>query len=150
MSRISELFLSKQFLRFLVSGGIAALVNFFSRFFFQQFFTYAWSVALSFSLGTGVSFFLNKAFTFASYDERTSIQFVKFILIALVGIMLASFAASAQITLYRLLGWPRLSEGEVESIAHIVTIAGAAIYNFLAMKYFSFRRLKAPHKVGIQ
>jgi putative flippase GtrA len=134
-------FISKQFLRFLLVGGIAGLANFLSRFAFQIFFSYTLSVALAFSFGTVISFILNRSYTFAAYDEKAMIQFIKFILIAIVGIALAAVIAWLGMVIYKALKIGLVNEKQMESIAHIIAIFLITFYNFLAMKYFSFKRL---------
>lgn len=142
LKRIIKDFISTQFLRFLLVGGFAALVNFFSRFFFRQFFLYVVSVAFAFSVGTIISFILNKIFTFKSFEERTVVQLIKFIIIAISSIFLATFIAWLGMVVYRLLQISFISSKQMESIAHIIAIGVTTLYNFLTMKYFSFRKLK--------
>lgn len=146
MSSLSNMLFSKQILRFLISGGIAALVNFCSRFFFQLFFTYTLSIALSFSLGSVISFLLNKNFTFRSYDEKTAVQLVKFMLATVFGVILATFIVFIQITLFGFLGITFITEKEMELIVHIITIGIITIYSYLVMKYFAFKRFSRTEK----
>jgi len=146
MKRISGIFFSQEFLRFLISGSIAAAVNFFSRFFFRLYFSYALSIAFSFSLGTVISFFLNKFFTFRSFGEKSAIQLAKFILIAVTSVILASFLASVQVALYKFTRINFIKEKNLESVVHLTTIGLVTVYNFLAMKYFSFRKCAEEEK----
>lgn len=133
-------FISKQFFRFLLVGGVAALANFLSRFAFQVIFPYTLSVALAFSMGTIISFILNRSYTFAAYDEKAVVQFIKFITIAIFGIALAALIAWLSMTAYKTLHIDLVNEKQMESIAHIIAIFLITFYNFLAMKYFSFKR----------
>ncbi len=99
------------------------------------------SVALSYTLGTCVSFVLNKIFTFKSYEENTLIQILKFIIIALISIVIASFVVYAVMKLYVFLHISFISEEFMKTIAHLTAIAVTTLYNFLAMKYFSFKKI---------
>jgi len=144
---IISIFCSKQFLTFLLIGGTAALINFFSRFYFSLFLPFVASVACAFTAGTIVSFILNKTITFKSYDEHTMIQLLKFILIAIVGILLGSIIAGAIIKLFRTFNSFFLCEKYLESSAHIAAIGVCTIYNFFAMKYFSFRQTNILNNV---
>lgn len=141
LKKLADSFISKQFLRFLLVGGIAALANFLSRFAFQIIFPYTMSVALAFSLGTVISFIMNRSYTFAAYDEKAMIQFIKFILIAVVGIALAAAIAWICMAIYRISRIDLVNEKQMESLGHIIAIFLVTFYNFLAMKYFSFKRL---------
>lgn len=57
-------FRSKQFILFVVTGGIAALVNFGSRFVFSVFTSFGIAVILSYLLGMVTAFALVKLFVF--------------------------------------------------------------------------------------
>jgi len=138
---IIGIFISKEFIRFLLVGGTAAAINFGSRFLFRVFFPYVLSVALAFSLGTVVSFILNKVYTFKAFDESTLAQLVKFVAIAVVSIGIASFTVYSGMEIYKYIGITWITEREMESVMHLVAIGVVMIFNFLAMKYFSFRRL---------
>lgn len=137
--------LSNQFFRFLLVGGSAALANFGSRFFFSLFFSFFVSVALATTMGTVISFIFNKIFTFQANDERITIQIVKFAIMSVIAIFFTSFMATLAMNLFR---WANIAglfpKVLMESLAHIFAIGVTTIYNFLAMKYFSFRRLQLP------
>ena len=57
-------FFSSQFLVFLVTGGIAALVNFFSRILFNLYWSFSTSVILAYLAGMCIAFVLAKLFVF--------------------------------------------------------------------------------------
>jgi len=57
-------FFSKEFVSFLITGGIAAGVNFFSRIFYNQFYSFSSSVILAYLSGMVTAFFLAKIFVF--------------------------------------------------------------------------------------
>ncbi|MDQ7824589.1 MAG: GtrA family protein [Candidatus Eremiobacteraeota bacterium] len=139
LERIKREFLSRQFAKFLLVGGIAASANFFSRFLFRLWFPYVVSVGLSFTLGTVVSFILNKTFTFKSYEESTAVQAFKFALTGLVYIVLGSAVAQG---IYWITGHFALPPSWRESLSHALSIAICTVYSFLVIKYFAFRKLE--------
>jgi len=134
-------FISKEFMRFLLVGGCAAAINFFSRFFFRIFFSCVESVTLSFLLGTIVSFIFNRTYTFKAYDERVAIQCVKFVIIAILSIIIASFIVYSGMAMHDFLNITLIGRSEMESVVHLAAIGIITIYNFLAMKYVSFRKV---------
>ncbi len=140
--KTKKIFISKEFAKFLLVGGTAALVNFFSRFCFQIFFSYVFSIACAFILGSIISFILNKNFTFKAHDEKTRIQMFKFTIIAIGSIFLASFLAGIIMFFYNFFTIAYVSQPTMETLTHIFTIGVNTIYNFLAMKYFSFKPIK--------
>ena len=55
---------SKRFMSFLIAGGLAALVNFGSRFLYDVFVTYTIAIILAYITGMVTAFYLNKLFVF--------------------------------------------------------------------------------------
>jgi putative flippase GtrA len=143
--RVLAWVMKHEFLRFLVSGGIAALVNFLSAWCYRRLLKgtllyFEISVALGYSVGTVISFVLNKFLTFRATTGRTWAQFLRFLLVA---------AASIGITMVvaRLVLWGILlfQDGMadrqlVESIAHVVTIGVMTVFNYFVIKYVAFAR----------
>lgn len=140
--KIYESLFSAEFLKFLLVGGTAALVNFFSRFLFQVFFPYIASIALAFILGSVISFIFNKIFTFRHDKQKTSVQLAKFTVMTIVSVFLASFIAFVVMAVYEWLFSALIPKGLAETAAHVIAIGLNTIYNFLAMKFFSFRKLE--------
>ncbi len=151
IKEIVKLFFSIQFLKFLFSGSISAVLNFFSALLFRMFFDkivyyYSISIAFGFTLGTISSFILNKYFTFKAFEEKSYIQLLKFIFSALLGILIATIIASIlNMTLRRLNN--DINKKIVETISHIITIGVMTIYNFLFMKLFAFKKIEFRKEV---
>ena len=87
-----------EFSRFLLVGGVAALANLLCAWCYRRllegtFCCFEISVALGFSLGTAISFVLNKYFTFRRHDGNTWVQLVEFILVSLLSIGLSTIVA---------------------------------------------------------
>jgi putative flippase GtrA len=142
-TKIRRDFVSRQFVVFLISGGICAAVNFFGRFLFRPFTSYVVSVVLGFVLGTILSFILNRMITFRATDQRAAPQVVKFLVMTLGCLVLAAAIVRALSGLYFMLHVAFITPKQMESLAHLIAIAICTVYNFLAMKYFSFRKLSA-------
>jgi len=148
MRRLIGIFWTPQFVRFLVVGGIAATVNFFSRFFFQMFCPYyTVNVALAFCAGTVVSFALNRFYSFKAFDDHRVHQFVKFLISTGGAILVASAVAWCCMRLYYALGRTLMSESQARILAHLAAIGLTTIYNFLHMKFFSFKKLGVAEKI---
>lgn len=144
LRRLSNLFFSRQFLRFLLVGGVSALVNFGSGHLLRTFLQVVPSVWIAYVIGTISSFFLNKFYTFRVHDEHMALQGGKFVVVGLTSSLIGSGVAWVAMQLLHLL-WPAvLDEGSVGSIAHVAAIGVTTVYNFLAMKFFSFRRWRRP------
>lgn len=83
--------LSKQLIKFLISGGISALTSFSSLYVFTEFFNiwYLFSVVIAFFLALLASFLLQKFWTFNNRDrEKAGLQFVCYSILALLNLTL--------------------------------------------------------------
>jgi putative flippase GtrA len=67
-----RVFANKQFLFFLITGGIAACVNFFSRILFNHWFSFSSSVILAYLCGMITAFVLAKVFVFKQSSHTLS------------------------------------------------------------------------------
>ncbi|MFA5879607.1 MAG: GtrA family protein [Candidatus Margulisiibacteriota bacterium] len=143
VKHIGKSFFSTQFLKFLLVGGLAAFINFFSRFFFRIFVSYISSVILAYILGTIFSFIFNKIFTFKEDKQKTLVQGLKFFVIALSAIIIAALVVSLIMFIYNFFNISYINEQSMESFAHIVAIGVTTIYNFLTMRFFAFKKLRS-------
>lgn len=133
-------FFSKQFFIFLTVGGTAALVNFFSRFLFRPFLPYVVSVVCAFVVGTILSFFLNRMFTFkGARRDPIGVQATRFAGAALGALLIAALVTSLGIKLYHISGITVIPLSRVESLLHLAAICINVIYSFLVMKYFALK-----------
>ncbi len=139
---IRKHFFTKQFKTFLVVGGTATVVAFFSRFLFRVFTSYEVSVALANVVGGVVSFILNKKYTFKSYEENITNQIIKFTLVGISAMFITTGIAYAFYQTFEFQKIIVLTQIQNETISHAISIGLTAIYNFFAMKYFSFKKIK--------
>ena len=124
------------FTRFLLSGGVAALVNIISRIFFNLFFTYSLSIFLAYIFGVLTAYFLNKKYVFTESGERQATEFVRFNLVnifSLFFILLISNGLSNYI--FPLLGFNFFPS----DVAHIIGVLSTAISSYFLHKFFTFR-----------
>lgn len=113
-----------------------------SRMLFRPFSTYAISVILGYLMGTIVSFIFNKTFTFKAYNESPLLQFLKFLLVTPTSILLGSIIASLSVNMLSNLLIPSVPINWVESLGHIMAIGVTTIYNYLAIKFFCFKKVE--------
>lgn len=134
-----------EFARFLAVGAVAALANLLSAWCYRLVLRntasyFEVSVALGFSVGTVVSFLLNKFFTFRAYQGKTWAQALRFALIATVLVALST--AGAHLILQGLVALPGMAENmhRDESLAHIATIGAMTVFNYFVIKYVAFTK----------
>lgn len=126
-----------RFLRFLIAGGLAALVNFGSRIAFSQFMAYVPAIVCAYLLGMITAFLLNRAFVFseaAQADPRR--QFVWFALVN-VAAVLQTIAVSL---LLKHLLLPLLDRmDQIETIAHAAGVIFPVFTSYVGHKRLTFR-----------
>ncbi|KIM09349.1 MAG: membrane protein [Sulfurovum sp. PC08-66] len=119
--------LNKEIVAFLVAGGVAATVNFLSRFGYDYFFDFGTAVLLAYITGMITAFVLNKYFVFAESVHSTFKEALYFVLVNLVAV-LQTYLISIWLVLYTL-----------PMIAHGVGIVVPVFTSYLGHKFFSFR-----------
>lgn len=127
---ISSLF-KRRIFRYLLSGGTAAGVNILSFFVFTHYFNiwYIHSSLISYSMAFGVSFMLQKLWTFKIVSlGRIKKELILYLIVFVVGNILNT------IMLFSLVEYMHLHY----LIAQIISNGIIAIGNFFAYKYFIF------------
>ncbi len=131
-----KFFDSKEFVRFLYAGGIAAIVNFLSRIIFNLWFDFSVSLYLAFILGIVTAFFLKQQFVFAKSRQPLSHSIGFFILVNIIG-FLQTLAVSMALLHYVLpyLGIAKMTH----EISHAIGIMVPIITSYIGHKKYSFR-----------
>mgnify|MGYP000202065731 CR=1 FL=1 len=134
------------FHRFLLCSGLAAAVNLLVGYVLYQVFSlsgawqYALSVAVAFMSGMGVSFVLNRRFTFEPSGRLTRSEAIDFFAVSVGGLAITTTLAQVLRTRLPAID-PHLPP---EALAHIAAVGLTAIYSFFAHKYVSFRHARRP------
>lgn len=137
-----------QFVRYFGSAFVALCVNLISRIFYELFFSFGLSVALGYVSGHFVNFAISQKYIFPKDKYKsTKIAFVKFSLVACVGLFVQTFIAI--VALNALQGANVGISLELQKlIAHICGIGASFICNFLGHKFFSFREANLLKRKG--
>lgn len=129
-------FFSRQFLGFVLTGGIAAAVNFGSRILYNLWMDFSPAVILAYLTGMVTAFVLARMFVFTESSQslrRSGIFFVLVNIVAVAQTWLISMALA-----YYLL--PKLGIGlYVREIAHAVGVAVPVFTSYLGHKRWSFK-----------
>ena len=128
-----------QFTRYFGSAFVALIVNLLSRIFYELFFSFGVSVALGYISGHFVNFAISAIYIFPKDKYKsTKIAFVKFSLVACIGLFVQTFVA---VFALRVLQGANLGLGiETQKLlAHFCGIGSSFICNFLGHKFFSFK-----------
>lgn len=133
------------FFRFLLFSGLAACVNFFVGYGlydllgFDDPVGYTASVGIAFVCGMGVSFTLNRAYTYAPSGRPPSHEFRDFFFVSLGGLILTTVLAHVFLAILRATIGAMPVNVSLEATAHLCAIGLTAFYSFFAHKHFSFR-----------
>ena len=123
-------------MRFLITGGIAALGNFFSRILLAHFMSYEWAVALSYLVGMTVGFSLAKIFVFEPSGRKASHEYTRF---AAVNVVALTQVWIISVGLARIV-FPGLDfSWQAENVAHAIGLSSTAFTSYWGHKHFSFR-----------
>lgn len=148
------------FPRFLLCSGLAAVVNLAVGYLLYGLLGlngpigFPVSVALAFASGMGVSFVLNRRYTYPTSGRPASQELRDFFGVSLVGLALTTGVAfllnyNAHAILVSVAD---SLPGTIlpETLAHLVAVGMTAIYSFLAHKLISFRPASTPLPAGQQ
>jgi putative flippase GtrA len=133
---VIQSFLSKEFLGFLITGGIAATVNFLSRIYLNQFYSFSASVFFAYLLGMLTAFILARVFVFNKSSQSIGRSVVIFSLVNVLGLT-QTWLISMGLNYYVLpsFGVDRF----VPEISSAIGIIFPVFTSYLGHKYWSFK-----------
>jgi putative flippase GtrA len=129
-------FCSEGFIKFLLVGGFAALVNFISRILLSRIVSYILAIVIAYLIGMVVAFVLTKLFVFDVTAGKTQKQFLYFTIVNLFAVF-QTVLVSVSVADY-LLPLAGIYDYRQE-LAHMVGICFPVFTSFLGHKYFTFR-----------
>jgi putative flippase GtrA len=137
-------FISRQFGVFLLVGGVAAVANFGAgaavRLFSTSDFACEASVVVGMIVGSILSFFSNRRYTFAVSDEPAGPQAKRFTIVSIGSIILAYVVSKGMLEVWTRTGSLWVSRATADHLVAITVIGLNTVYGFLAHKFFSLKR----------
>jgi putative flippase GtrA len=129
-------FFSKEFIGFLIAGGIAAAVNFLSRIFYNQYCSFSSSVIYAYLTGMITAFILARIFVFKKSTQSVQRSAIIFSLVNVVAIA-QTWLISMGLNYYLL---PMMGvTNYVPEISSAVGIAFPVFTSYLGHKHWSFK-----------
>ena len=127
--------LSRQFVLFLLSGGIAAVVNFGSRIFYNQWMDFSIALLVAHLTGMITAFVLAKLFVFKKSKQhiRRSVW-----IFSLVNLIAVAQTWCVSFILAYLLPWVGIAQF-VHEIAHGIGVVVPVFTSYIGHKHWSFR-----------
>lgn len=130
-----KVFLSRQFVAYLLVGASAALLHWLARIAINQFLSYSTAVVLAYGVGMTVAFILNRSFVFPLSDKPIQKQIRDFMLINISFFPVVWGVSLALNSWFRGLGMVLYTQG----LAHAIAISLPVLATFLLYKFVAFR-----------
>nr|WP_045771075.1 GtrA family protein [Xanthomonas albilineans] len=134
---------SKQFVLFLIAGGLAAVVNFGSRIVLSHWLRYVPAIFIAYCFGMITAFLLNRFFVFSNAGNRLYQQIIWFV--AINSIAVAQTILVSLLLVHHLLPAMHV-EFHNETIAHAIGVAIPVITSYIGHKHLSFSSIKSKNK----
>jgi len=131
-----RVFLTAQFRRFLVTGGIAALVNLGSRYALNRVLPFVAAVVLAYLLGMVTAYVLARKYVFTESQRRHVDSSARFALVNLLGIAQTTIVSVGLADyLFPAIGF----EWHAHDLAHLFGVGAPVFVSFVAHQRFTFR-----------
>lgn len=122
-------------MRFVITGGFAAGINFLSRIGLSEFVSYRYAVFFAYLIGMITAFILSKLFVFDKSGKTAWNEFAKFTIVNIVAVIQV-WLISVGLVEY---GFPAINfVFYPEEIAHLIGISVPVISSYYGHKYFTF------------
>lgn len=132
---MAKALLSSEFLKFLLTGGVAAFVNLAARWLLNLMMSYEIAVVVAYLIGMITAYTFSKLFVFEASGRTVQDEFARFALVnlaALVQVWLVSVGLAR-------LAFPALGfDWYAEDIAHLIGVAVPAVTSYFGHRHFSF------------
>lgn len=131
----------RRFASFIVTGGIAALVNLGSRWLLSHAMPYEVAVALAYLVGMTTAFLLARLFVFNASSDSWPAEYGRFAVVnAFSFAVVLAFSAGMLRLVLPFIGWA----WHTEEIAHLVGVVSPIVLSYFAHKHYSFGEKPKP------
>lgn len=131
----------KRFASFIVTGGIAALVNLASRWLLSHGMPYEVAVSFAYLVGMTTAFLLSRQFVFEISGSSWLVDYGRFALVnAFSFIVVLGVSAGMLRLVLPFIGWA----WHAEEVAHLVGVVSPITLSYYAHKHYSFGEKKKP------
>lgn len=133
--------LTSPFMRFLMTGGFAALINILARLLFSLLFPFEIAVVVAYLIGMTTAYALARTFVFQRSHQSLVAEYGRFALVNAVALI------QVWIVSVGLANWVLPSLGftwQAELIAHTVGVLSPVFTSYFGHKVFTFKATDAP------
>lgn len=129
--------MSSQFVRFLLTGGLAALVNIGARYLLSSAMIFEAAVVLAYVIGMVTAYCLSRLLVFQKSGRSVASEFKRFVIVNLFALSLVWLVS---VGLARLL-FPAIGlTWHSDDIAHLIGVLAPAVTSYLGHRYYTFAR----------
>jgi putative flippase GtrA len=126
-----------RFLKFLVTGGIAALINLLSRYVLNYLMPFEAAVVVAYLLGTTTAYLLARRFVFDASGRSVASEVRRFVLVNIVAL---GFVWAISVGLARLV-FPAIAfTWHADDIAHLIGVLTPAVTSYIGHRFYTFAR----------
>jgi len=128
--------LHNEFLRFVFTGGVAAIVNWLSRILYSIWLDYGMAVIVAYLTGMVTAYLLFSVFVFSSVENSLPRSITYYLLVNAFALLLTWFTSlGLGLYLFPATGW----NWYPLEIAHAIGVTLPVFNSYFGHKYFSFR-----------
>jgi len=121
--------------KFILVGGVAAIVNILSRYALNRFMIFEVAVALAYAIGMATAFVMTRQFVFMPSGRRPHDEFVRFCIVNLAAALQVWIIS---VGLVRLV-FPMIGFGwHAEEVGHVIGVMSPVLTSYWGHKHFSF------------
>ncbi|MDB5490014.1 MAG: hypothetical protein JWQ58_3729 [Reyranella sp.] len=126
-----------QFLKFLITGGIAALVNLLSRYALNFAMSFEAAVVVAYLLGMTTAYLLARRFVFDASGRSVASEVRRFVLVNIVAL---GFVWVISVGLARIV-FPAIGmTWHANDIAHLIGVLAPAVTSYIGHRFYTFAR----------
>ena len=130
----------KQFARFLLTSGFAAMVNIAARWLLNRFMSFEVAVVIAFFVGLSTAFVLGKAFVFEDSGRTTVSEFTRFFLVNLASLALVwSISVMLARWIFPAVGFT----WHADDFAHVIGVGAPAVFAYFGHRSYTFAKASA-------
>jgi putative flippase GtrA len=127
--------MSSRFVRFLLTGGCAALVNLGSRYALNLFMSFEAAVAMAYLFGMVTAYVLARVFVFEKSGLAVATEFRRFVIVNLLSLAIV-WVVSVGLAFYV---FPAVGfRWHAEDVAHLIGVLSPSVVAYFAHKRYTF------------
>ncbi len=124
-----------EFARFLVTGGIAALVNIGSRYLLNFFMRFEIAVIVAYLFGMGAAYILARTYVFEASGRSVASEFQRFVIVNLFALTLVwSISVAMAKIVFPSIGFT----WHADDFAHIIGVLAPAVASYFGHRFYTF------------